>query len=301
MTASRARRLKADLALIFVSLVWGATFVLIKQALDSVSTILFLTLRFTIAAAALAALFLGRVSNSLRQWRAGALVGSFLFTGYCLQTTGLRYTTPSKAGFITGFYIVLVPVFSAAVYRRAPQAAEVAGVALASVGMCLLTLPSLRLEIGYGDLLVLGSAVAYAFHILVLGRFSAEMSYETLSVSQITTGALLGAISFWWLEKPHILFHANVIVALAVTGLLATALAFAVQSWAQQFTTPTRTALIFALEPVFAWLTSYVLTGELLSPRGAAGAVLILTGVLLVELKPARFARHQSDRQRVSL
>ncbi len=299
--SSRARRLKADLALIFVSLVWGSTFVLVKQALDSVSIILFLTLRFAIAAAALAVLFRGRGSHSRREWTAGALVGVFLFTGYCLQTTGLRYTTPSKAGFITGFYIVLVPIFSAAVYRRAPQVAELGGVALATTGMCLLTIPSLRLEIGFGDLLVLGSAVAYAFHILVLGRFSAEMSYETLSVSQIATGALLGTISFWWLEKPHISFNASVIVALAVTSLLATAFAFAVQSWAQQFTTPTRTALIFALEPVFAWLTAYILTGEVLTPRGAAGAVLILAGVLLVELKPVRLRRHQSDKQSVSL
>lgn len=127
------------------------------------------------------------------------------------------------------------------------------------------------------------------------------MSYEILSVSQIATGTVLGSISFWWLEKPHITFNASVIIALAVTSLLATAFAFAVQSWAQQFTTPTRTALIFALEPVFAWLTAYILTGEVLTRRGAAGAILILAGVLLVELKPVRFRRHQSDRQRVSL
>ena len=295
--------MKADLVLVLVALIWGSTFVLVKQALDSISTLLFLTLRFAIAAAALALIFRGRGvrQSRRREWMAGAIVGCFLFTGYCLQTTGLKYTTASKAGFITGFYIVLVPLFSAAIYRRAPQTAELAGVGLAAVGMSLLTDPSLRLDIGLGDLLVLGSAVAYAFHILALGRFSVEMSYEGLSVSQIATGAVLGSASFWWLERPHITFNATVVTALLITSLLATAFAFSVQSWAQQFTTPTRTALIFALEPVFAWLAAYVLTGEVLTPRAASGALLILAGILLVELKPTRLRRHQSPRQGVSL
>jgi drug/metabolite transporter (DMT)-like permease len=286
-----------------VALIWGSTFVLVKQALDSVSTMLFLTLRFAIAAAALAFIFRGRGLrwSRRREWMAGAVVGCFLFAGYCLQTTGLKYTTPSKAGFITGFYIVLVPLFSAAIYRRAPQAAELAGVGVATAGMCLLTNPSLRLDIGFGDLLVLASAVAYAFHILALGRFSTEMSYEGLSVSQIATGAVLGTSSFWWLERPHIVLNNSVLVALLITSLFATAFAFSVQSWAQQFTTPTRTALIFALEPVFAWLAAYVLTGDVLTPRAASGAVLILAGILLVELKPTRLSRHPSPRQGVSL
>jgi drug/metabolite transporter (DMT)-like permease len=296
-------RLKADLVLMLVALIWGSTFVLVKQALDSISTMLFLTLRFGIAAAALAIIFRGRGSRRgrRREWMAGAVVGCFLFAGYCLQTTGLKYTTPSKAGFITGFYIVLVPLFSAVIYRRAPQAAELAGVGVATAGMCLLTNPSLRLDIGFGDVLVLASAVSYAFHILALGRFSTEMSYEGLSVSQIATGAVLGASSFWWLERPHIVLNSSVVVALLITSLFATAFAFSVQSWAQQFTTPTRTALIFALEPVFAWLAADALIGEVLTPKAASGAVLILAGILLVELKPARLGRHQSPRQGVSL
>jgi len=167
--------------------------------------------------------------------------------------------------------------------------------------MCLLTDPPLRLDIGFGDLLVLGSTVFYAFHILVLGRFSTQMSYEGLSVSQIATGAILGGASFWWLEKPHITFDTSVVLALLITSLLATAFAFSVQSWAQQFTTPTRTALIFAMEPVFAWLAAYVLVGEILTPRAASGAFLILAGIVLVELKPTWWRRHQSSRQGVSL
>jgi drug/metabolite transporter (DMT)-like permease len=120
------------------------------------------------------------------------------------------------------------------------------------------------------------------------------MSYESLAINQIGAGALLGAVTFWWIETPRLAWNAAVVTALLVTSLLATAVAFAVQSWAQQFTTPTRTALIFSLEPVFAWVTSFLLAGETLSPRATTGAILILAGILFVELKPIRFGSHPS-------
>lgn len=295
--AKTPSRLRADLALLVVCFIWGSTFVLVKDALEHVSTILFLTIRFAVAAAALAILFRGRGAHYPRnrrlELRAGFIVGLCLFAGYCLQTEGLKLTTPAKAGFITGFYIPLVPLFSAMIYRRAPQASEIVGVVLAAAGMSLMTLQSVRFDIGLGDLLVLASTVAYAFHILVLGHYSKKISYETLSVYQIATGAVLGCCVFWWLETPRIEWNAIVVIALIVTSLFATALAFSIQSWAQQFTTPTRTALIFAMEPVFAWLTSFVIAGEILTIRAGIGGVLILAGILLVELKPIRFGRHQ--------
>ena len=287
------QRWKADLALIGVALIWGATFILVKEALNAVSTLLFLTMRFAIAAFALWFTFRGRGShfprNRKRELLVGLLVGSCLFGGYVLQTAGLRYTTASKAGFITGFYIVLVPVLNAVLYRRMPQISEAAGVLFAGVGMALMTLNSFRFDIGFGDVLVLGCSFAYALHIIVLGHFSGTMTYETLAVNQIATGAVLGALTFWWIETPRLTWTTSVISALAVTSLLATALAFSIQSWAQQFSTPTLTALIFSLEPVFAWLTSFVVAGELLTGRATLGALLILAGILLVELKPIRF------------
>lgn len=286
-------RWKADLALIAVAFIWGATFILVKEALATVSTMLFLTMRFGIAAIALWFTFRGRGShfprNRKRELLVGFLVGFCLFSGYILQTAGLRYTSASKAGFITGFYIVLVPVLNAIVYRRIPQISEVTGVICAGIGMGLMTLTSLRLDISAGDLLILGCSVAYAFHIIVLGHFSGTMTYETLAVNQIATGAVLGLLTFWWVETPRLIWTTGVVVGLAVTSLLATALAFSVQSWAQQFTTPTRTALIFALEPVFAWVTSFLVAGEVLTTRATVGAFLILSGILLVELKPLRF------------
>lgn len=292
------RRLKADLALIGIAFIWGATFILVKEALNTVSTMLFLTIRFAIAAVALWFTFRGRGAryprNVRRELLAGFIVGTCLFSGYFLQTAGLRYTTASKAGFITGFYIVLVPVLNAVIYRRLPRITEVAGVAFATTGMALMTLTSLRFEMEKGDLLILACSFSYAFHILLLGHFAARISFESLSINQIATGALLGALTFWWIETPYVTWTSAVWIALAVTSLLATALAFAVQSWAQQFTTPTRTALIFALEPVFAWLASFLIAGELLTRRGAIGAALILAGIVMVELKPIRFRPHPS-------
>lgn len=285
----------------FVALVWGSTFVLVKEALSDVSTLLFLTLRFTLAAIALT-LLLNKalrvdVRNRLllrRSLGAGVLAGICLFTGYVFQTFGLKYTTPAKAGFLTALYIPLVPLFSAMFYRRVPHVAELLGVISAFTGVALMTIQSDIRSIGLGDSLVMVCAVAYAFHILVLGRYAADLSVAIISLAQILTAALMGAATFWWAEPVQIRWSRQVIIAVAITSFLATALAFSLQTWAQQYSTATRTALIFALEPVFAWVTSYILAGEALTGRAMAGAAMILAGILLVEWKPVRTLEQRS-------
>ena len=291
---------RVDFALVAVALIWGATFVLVKQALADISTLLFLTLRFSFAFVALALLFWKRARIDLGQrhnfWPSvggGAIAGFCLFSGYVLQTFGLKYTTAAKAGFITGLYIPLVPLFGAVAYKKMPQVAELLGVATAFAGMALMTVQGDVLTIGLGDLLVMGCAVAYAFHILVLGHFAVRASTAVLTVTQIATSALLGGCTFWWAEPAKVRWSSDVWLALGVTSLLATALAFSVQTWAQQYSSPTRTALIFSTEPVFAWATSYLVLREGLSGRGIVGALLILAGILLVELKPLSFGQHQ--------
>ncbi len=276
-------------------MIWGATFVTVKQALADVSTILFLALRFALAAGALALALRGRYGAFLERPRAvtsGVFAGFFLFAGYAFQTAGLRYTTPSKSAFITGLSIVLVPLVASLVYKRAPRIAEGFGVMVAAAGMGLLTLEDLSLRVGYGDLLTLCCAVAFAVHIVAVGHFSQRFGFEGLSVVQITSAAVFSMATFWWIETPQIRWTTSLLIALAVTGLLATALAFTVQAWAQKHTTATRTALIFALEPVFAWITSYIVAGETLSNQAVTGAILILAGIVLVELKPLPGGEH---------
>jgi drug/metabolite transporter (DMT)-like permease len=281
-----------DGSLVGMTVIWGATFILVKRALADASTLLFLTLRFAAAAGLLAFIFRGslRAGKIALSVRGGALAGLCLFGGYIFQTVGLRYTTASKAAFLTGLMTPMVAVLSAIVYRRAPQFMEVLGVATAFLGMALMTIPAGSFDVGKGDLLVSGCAVLYALHILVTGRFANRVNMGVFIATEISTGAAVGAASFWWAEPAQLHWSVPLIAALAVTSILATALGFTVQTWAQRWSSPTRTALFFTMEPVFAWITSFIFAGEVLSPRGIAGAALILGGVLLVELKPFRLA-----------
>jgi drug/metabolite transporter (DMT)-like permease len=151
--------------------------------------------------------------------------------------------------------------------------------------MAMMTLPASGFEIARGDVLSLLCAVAFALHIVLVGHYSPRVGFETIALAQVAVAAALATAGFRLVEPVRFHFSASVAVAVLVTGLLATALAFTTLAWAQKYTTATRSALIFALEPVVAWITSYLLTGESLSLRGQGGAALILAGVLLVEVR----------------
>jgi drug/metabolite transporter (DMT)-like permease len=293
-------RRNAELALLLNAILWGTTFVLVKSALHEISPVLFLALRFSLATVALLALFrrawLGRSPKAPRVTRkmlaAGGMIGIFLFAGYLLQTVGLETTTPPKSAFLTGLATVMVPLLGALVYSIKPRISEVAGVLVATLGMGLMTLEGPIGSIGRGDLLTFGGAVAFAAHIVATGHFVELIGYEILSITQVGAAALAALTTFWWVETPRIEWQPLVVWAILITGLLCTALAFTIQAWAQHYTTSTRTALIYALEPVVAWITSYCIAGEGLSGRAAGGAVLILSGVLLVEVKPFNPRQH---------
>jgi len=287
------RTWRADAALAGNTVIWGSTFVLVQAALRDISPLVFLAIRFAIATCALALLFRGRVRY--RATRGGLLAGGCLFAGYLFQTVGLQFTTASKSAFITGLAIPLVPLLGSLVYRNRPRVFELAGVICATAGMGLMTLQGETLRIGRGDLLTFFCAVAFAAHIITLGHYSGRISFESISFMQVAAAAVLAMSTFWWVETPVLRLTPVVLLALGLTGLLATALAFTVQAWAQQHTTATRTALIYSLEPVIAWITSFLLAGETLSRRAGVGAGLILSGILLVELKRAHSTQHLSS------
>ena len=288
-------RRKADAALAVNTLIWGATFAVVKSALREISPVFFLALRFLLAALVLAALWLAGWRSARpdrRSIAAGVLTGCFLFSGFLFQTIGLQFTSAPKSAFLTGLSSVLAPLMAALLYRNRPQPIEILGVLVAVAGLGLMTLERPLGSIGKGDLLTLVCAVAFAGHIVTLGHFSEKMRFEVLSVIQVATAAVLALGSFWWVEPVRVQWHAPVVAAILVTGLLATALTFTVQAWAQRYTTSTRTALIYTLEPVFALLISYGALGEGLAGRTAAGAALILSGVVLVEMKPLQGRVH---------
>jgi drug/metabolite transporter (DMT)-like permease len=287
MFRSLPRQFLADLALLLVALIWGSTFVLVKEAVSQVKPFNFIALRFALATLFMALLF-GRRLRTLgrRELLAGALIGLFLTAGYGFQTAGLQYTTASKAGFITGLSVVIVPFAAWLILGPRPTPSALAGVILATIGLALLSLQmgeSLKIE--WGDLLVLGCAVSFALHIVTVGAFAPRMDPLALTMAQIGVAALISGALALTVEGGWSGFSGRVWFAALFTGLLATSLAFAVQTTAQAFTTPTHTALIFATEPVFAALFGTLLAGERLTGRALLGCGLILAGMVVAELR----------------
>lgn len=296
MSRAPSRSLRAHVLLIGVVAIWGATFVVVKGALADVSPLLFNLLRMTLAFLCLAVFYRGHFGRmDRRSLLAGAAVGFCLAMGYQFQTAGLRLTTPSKSAFITGMVVVLVPVLCAIPPIRPrgshpPRWNAWVGALIAFIGIVLLTIPTgsgldFR-SIGIGDMLTFGCALGFSLHVLALAHLSPRFPFEQLAVLQIGFCAIFMAASMPLLEHPWIHASPRVVAALLVTAVLATATAFTVQSWAQKLLPATHTALILALEPVFAWLTSFLFFGERLSHRSASGALLILAGIALTEFFP---------------
>lgn len=280
-----------DLSLVLVTAIWGSTFLIVQRALPFISPLIFLTLRFALATALLACLYRKRLDAAALI--PGAVTGLFLFSGYAFQTIGLQFTTASKSAFLTSLSVPMVPLAAWLVYRRAPGKFEILGVLIASFGMILLTFPGRLADINKGDVLCFFCAVSFAGQIIAVGHFAKSANFESLVTMQMLTVSLLSLATFWWVEQPVFRPTLSSIAAVGVTGLLATALAFSIQGWAQQFTTVTRAAVIYSLEAVFATVTSFAVVGEVLTKRAAAGAGLILFGILIVELKRSVAVQHQ--------
>ena len=279
------RQTGADLLLLLVALIWGSTFVMVKDAVTDYPVFPFLTLRFGFATVGL--LLIGGKRLRTLGWRgvgAGVLIGLFLFAGYAFQTVGLRSTTASKAGFITGLSVVIVPILSTVLLRRIPSFSAVIGVCLATVGLGLLTLDG-GLYIARGDLIVLGCAVSFALHIVTVSAYAPDTDPLALTIIQIITVAILSALASGVTSAPWPAPTASTWFAAGFTGVLATAVAFAVQTAVQRFTTPTHTALIFAAEPVFAAIFGILLAGDSLTGRAVAGGTLIVAGTMASEIR----------------
>jgi drug/metabolite transporter (DMT)-like permease len=268
--------------LVMITLIWGATFVVIKSALPDISVFLFNAIRFSLAAATLALVFHRELPRIRRgAVRDGGIVGFLLWFGSELQISGLKSTMPSKSAFLTGLSVVLVPVFLGIFWKRKIGVWNAASVASAFVGLYLLTVPAsdqggLNLaSIRRGDLLTLGAAVVFAFQIIWMGRATQAYRWQQIAVLQTAICALLMIISVPMGPPSYVVWSGRVFWGILITGFLSLAFAFTIQAWAQQFTPATHTALIFSLEPVFAWLTSFVFLDERIGLRGAAGAILI--------------------------
>lgn len=265
-----------------MTLIWGSTFVVVKEALVDASPLPFLGIRFTLAGILLF-LVMGRGLGERQALGPGFLLGVFLFAGYLCQTTGLLYTTPSKSAFITGFAVILVP-FLQVLHGFRLRAATIAGALLGLAGIYFLVLPSGVHAVNRGDVLTLFGAVSFAVHIVLVGSYTRRFSFRHLVPVQILVVGLLAAAALPLNLDFRLHWTAGLIGALLLTAVLATGFAFSVQNWAQQFTPPAHTALIFALEPVFAALTSRLVLGERLGGKVFMGSALILAGMVVSEI-----------------
>ncbi len=287
----------AHTLLLFTAFVWGATFVLVKSALSDSSPLLFNLLRMAIATVALIAINRRQLrALTRRHVMIGLLAGFFLAAGYQFQTFGLTRTTPAKSAFITGMVVVFVPLLTLIPALRPhgskrPNPGTAAGALAAFAGLALITTPAgttvrtLFTSVSLGDLITLACALAFAFHLLVLARTAPGIDSGLLATLQIA-GATLFMLLSLPLERPHAVFTPRLVATLLLCGLLATAAAFTIQSYAQQHLPPTHTVVLLALEPVFAWLTSLVLLHESFGRRSLLGAALILLGIAIIELLP---------------
>lgn len=282
MTSAVRARL-VPVALVGVAAVWGATFVVVKDAVELYPLYGFLALRFVIAVIALMVI----LPSSLVRMRVsvlgvGVLAGLLLAAGYILQTWGLEDTSASKAAFLTGLFVVMTPLLQAVLLRRRPRVATLAGVVLAFGGLWLLSGGGAG---GWtvGDTRVVLCALAYSLHMIVLGGLGHRHDSRPLTLVQLATVAVVcGAISITT-EPVALPRDGSVWIALVATGVFASAMAYAIQTYAQRHLSPTKTALILITEPAFGGIFGWI-TGERLGIGGAAGAALILGGMMVAEL-----------------
>jgi drug/metabolite transporter (DMT)-like permease len=270
--------------LLLIVMIWGWTFPMVKDAVTAYGVLSFLALRFVIGAAAISPLAARRITR--RSLPIGGLLGIALAGGYLLQTFGLRYTTATNCGLITGLFAVFTLLANRLLFGVRTRPMSWATIGLSMLGLALLmaagpSWPSI------GDLLTLGGAACFGVQIALLDRFAKHHDATALALLQVSTAALIFLLA-WPLTEPLQWPTANVWPALAITGILATAVGFYVMTGAQQHLPAVRAVLIISLEPVFAVFFGYLLAGDRLEPLQIAGAVLMIGAVMLAEVLSAR-------------
>jgi len=284
------KRSQAEISMLIVALVWGTTFVMTKNALADIGPFLFLGIRFTIAFLLLALLSFKNLKEINHSTILnGTLIGFFLLIGYTFQTVGLKYTSSSNAGFITGLSVVLVPIIYSIIKKHLPRISTIITVILSAVGLYFISVQSGTFNPGQGDLLVLVCAFGFAMHIISVDRYSYRHDPAAITAVQLLFVGMVCLVIGLIFEPFPRHFSINVSSAILITSVFATTMAFLLQNAMQKYSTPTRFAVILTMEPVFAGITGYFWGGDLLTARTVIGMVLILVAMLLsilIKTKP---------------
>ncbi len=297
------KKFKAEGALLLTTLLWGVTFVIIKISLMKVSPLLFVSLRFTIATLILLPFIFPVIKiSSLEALKGGVILGLLYFTGFATQTVGLNYTTATKSGFITGTFVMFTPVVQLVIEKRKPRKENIFGMLLVLAGLIFLSSKGssyfdILSEIGgnfnLGDFFTLLCALSFAFYIVYLDIVSKKYDYKLLVFMQIAvTGIcslffvlILSGIGF---EPIRFSINGQVIFTVLYTALFATIVATTLQTKFQNAVSPTKAAIIFSLEPIFAAVFAFFIINEKISNFGFVGCIFIFTGLLVSELMGKR-------------
>ena len=283
----RPYQLKFDALLVLVTMIWGSTFLVVKETLKLTGPFTYLALSYSVGTLVLALIFHKRLLRIKRQEViSGIIIGIFLFSGYALQTRGIQYTTVSKAGFITGLYVPLVPLFSFLFLRQRPTIKAIAGVILSVVGLCLLSINNtFNLAFGIGEALLLGCAVAFAMQIIMISKFAPGSNAINLAIVQLTLTSVLSCLAIPIAREPFIMPALPVWGAALFMGVADLAFTLLAINWVQQYVSSTRAALIYALEPMWAALAGFLLAGDVLSLPAWIGCGCILLGMIVGVLR----------------
>lgn len=278
-------RLKADLTLLLVSIIWGSAFVAQRIAGQLGSVYQFNGARYLLAALILLP-FVKRIhlaSIPRPQYKWMAVAGFFLFLGSALQQAGLVYTTAGNAGFITSLYVVLVPVALFLFWGERPHWMSILAVVLACIGAFLLSTGG-RFELRIGDALELIGALFWTFHVIILGKYASKFEAMTFSLGQLIVCGLLN-LGVGVIVEPALSLHPPLLLAIAYTAVFSLGLCYTLQVWAQKHTPPADAALILSLESVFAVLAGWLLLNETLIAIQIVGCLLIFIAVMLSQFK----------------
>lgn len=279
-------RIKGQIGLFVVAIIWGSGFVMSSIALESFSPIHILALRFTTA-------FVGMVVLFSKQFKyitkatlfKGSVLGIILYLAFFFQTVGLVYTTPSKNAFLTAFNVVLVPLIGVIFLRKKMSQMTIIGSIFAIIGIAIMSLNDFN-NINVGDALTLVCAVFFALQIIYTSAYVAGENAFALNTIQMGSAALVAIVVAMIQGEPMDFSNTTGNMSILYLGIFSTMLSFLLQTSSQQYTKETETAIILSTESVFGMLFSAILLKELISSRMYIGAILIMMGVILVQLKP---------------
>ena len=307
LSKSSGNKFFGEGAMLFVTLFWGATFVIVKESLDDVSSMLFIALRFTIASIFLIPIFL-KVRKEFTKGAviAGFVIGFLLFGGFATQTVGLKFTTATKSGFLTGSAVVMVPILQTIIEKRKPTTGSIIGVIIVFIGILLLSsnsnsvlliLNDLISNFNIGDFLTIICAFFLALYIIYIDVYTKRYNFWLMVIMQMFVTSILAYLaaftsSFAGIEQMKIELTNYLIFGLLYTSIFATLITTVIQTKYQKLISPTKASIIFSLEPVFAAVFAFFLLSEKITNLGFIGAVLIFTGLITSEVFDNFFSKN---------